>query len=153
MLWGSCQRSPPWTLPPGSARCHTLFQPTPGGGARARALARGEGGSRMPPQQVKSQVLFWGQQQLGPCGLRLALVQWTALPSRQPSPRTLCRLCLPLSAGGLPTSAASFCVLSVFHCSTRTLPGRGRVWGPTSWVGALLHTVGGVAWFFFLSLC
>lgn len=152
MLWGGCPSSPRghclWAQP---GVTPYFSPPLAAGPGHAPSHARGEGGSRIPPQQVKSRVLFWGQSQLGPCGPRLALVRPSGgqhCPPGSPLLALSARLCLPLSAGGfLPVPPLP--ARSVFHCSTRILPGRGRVWGPTSWVGALLHTVGGVAWFFF----
>lgn len=157
MLWGGCPSSPRghclWAQP---GVTPYFSPPLAEGPGHAPSHARGEGGSRIPPQQVKSRVLFWGQPQLGPCGPRLALVRpsirRTALPSRQPSPCTLCPSVSASLCGGLPTSAASSCALCL--PLQHSDPSR-------AWKGVGAHELGGgpaahsrgCCMVFFLSLC
>lgn len=149
MLWGSCQCPPLWTLPLGSAGCHTPFQPTSGGGAWARALAQGEGGSRWLPQQVESQGLFWGQQQWGPCGLRLALVRWTALPSP-------CTLCPSVFASLCGQASYQRCLFPRALCLPLWHLDPSRAWkgvGAHELGGGPAAHIRGCCMVFFLSLC
>lgn len=142
---------PPWTLPLGSARRLTLFSPPLVEGPRpGHAPSHGE---RVVHQQAKSQVLFWGAVAVGTLWPEACAcpVDSTALPAAL----SLLALCPSVSAS-LRGRASSRCCLSLRALSPLWHSEPSRAWkgvGPTSWVGALLHTVGGVAWcVFFFSL-